>query len=58
MSVIIVEPGAFRTEFLGRSIGVARTRIAAYDATSGQARDYRETNSESRLVIRSAVSKL
>ena len=45
MSVIIVEPGAFRTEFLGRSIGVARTRIAAYDVTSGQARDYRETNS-------------
>ena len=45
MSVIIVEPGAFRTEFLGRSIGIARTRIAAYDAISGQARDYRETNS-------------
>lgn len=30
MSVIIVEPSAFRTEFLGRSIGMARTRIAAY----------------------------
>jgi NAD(P)-dependent dehydrogenase (short-subunit alcohol dehydrogenase family) len=39
ISVIIVEPGAFRTDFLGRSIASAANRIAAYDATSGRTRD-------------------
>jgi NAD(P)-dependent dehydrogenase (short-subunit alcohol dehydrogenase family) len=44
ISVIIVEPGAFRTDFLGRSIGGAKTRLAEYEATAGQARAYREGN--------------
>ena len=42
--VIIPEPGPFRTEFLGRSIAVARREIAAYEATGGGARSYRESN--------------
>jgi NAD(P)-dependent dehydrogenase (short-subunit alcohol dehydrogenase family) len=39
ISVIIVEPGAFRTDFLGSACAAAN-RIHAYDATSGRARDY------------------
>lgn len=42
--VIIVEPGAFRTDFLGRSIAVAAKHIAAYDDTAGHARRYRESD--------------
>ncbi len=42
--VIIPEPGPFRTEFLGRSIAVARREIEAYEATGGGARSYRESN--------------
>lgn len=40
--VIVVEPGAFRTNFLGRSIGMATTRLDAYDDTVGQIRALRE----------------
>ena len=42
--VLIVEPGPFRTEFLGRSIAVARQQIEAYSATGGAARAYRDGN--------------
>lgn len=42
--VIIVEPGPFRTEFLGRSITVAKRQIADYAATGGTARAYRDSN--------------
>lgn len=42
--VLIVEPGPFRTDFLGRSIAVARQRIEDYSATGGAARLYREGN--------------
>jgi NAD(P)-dependent dehydrogenase (short-subunit alcohol dehydrogenase family) len=42
ISVIIIEPGAFRTDFLGRSISTAATQIADYERTSGTARVYRE----------------
>ena len=42
--VIIPEPGPFRTEFLGRSIAVARREIDAYAATGGGARSYRTGN--------------
>jgi NAD(P)-dependent dehydrogenase (short-subunit alcohol dehydrogenase family) len=38
--VTIVEPGPFRTDFLGRSGVVAKTRIADYDATAGNMRKY------------------
>ena len=44
LSVIIVEPGPFRTEFLGRSIATARAEIDAYAETSGKLRHYRDTN--------------
>ena len=44
LHVIIVEPGPFRTEFLGRSIKTAKNEIAAYAETSGKLRHYRDTN--------------
>ena len=42
--VIIVEPGAFRTEFLGRSIASASLRLPEYDGTSGVTRDFSAAN--------------
>ena len=42
--VLIVEPGPFRTEFLGRSIAVARRQIDDYATTAGPARIYREND--------------
>ena len=44
LAVIIVEPGPFRTEFLGRSINTARNEIPAYADTSGKLRAYRDGN--------------
>lgn len=44
LKVIIVEPGPFRTEFLGRSIKTARQEIAAYAETAGKLRQYRDSN--------------
>ena len=38
--VTIVEPGPFRTDFLGRSGVEAEQRIADYDQTAGKARQY------------------
>src|ERR1700733_11905803 len=38
--VTVIEPGPFRTDFLGRSGVVAKTRIADYDATGGNMRKY------------------
>ncbi len=42
--VVIVEPGPFRTEFLGRSITMAAKEMPEYAASSGKRRHYRETN--------------
>lgn len=36
--VLIVEPGAFRTDFAGRSLRGGQTRIADYDKTAGPRR--------------------
>ena len=44
IAVIIVEPGAFRTDFLGRSINAAKVELPAYEATVGKARAYRDSN--------------
>jgi NADP-dependent 3-hydroxy acid dehydrogenase YdfG len=38
--VTVIEPGPFRTDFLGRSGVVAKIRIADYDATAGGMRKY------------------
>jgi len=38
--VTIIEPGPFRTDFLGRSGVEAKQRIADYDATAGKTREY------------------
>src|SRR3984885_16175840 len=38
--VTIIEPGPFRTDFLGRSGVVAKTRIADYDKTAANMRKY------------------
>lgn len=43
IAVIIVEPGPFRTDFLGRSIAAARTVLPAYEKTVG-VRAYRDSN--------------
>jgi NAD(P)-dependent dehydrogenase (short-subunit alcohol dehydrogenase family) len=40
--VTIIEPGPFRTDFLGRSGVVAKQRIADYDQTAGKTREYRD----------------
>lgn len=40
--VTIVEPGPFRTEFLGRSGVVAQKTIPAYSSTAGKTREYFE----------------
>ncbi len=42
--VLIVEPGPFRTDFLGRSGQQAALRMPEYDATAGKTRDYMGTN--------------
>lgn len=42
--VIIVEPGPFRTGFLGRSINLAARQMPEYAASSGRRRLYCETN--------------
>nr|WP_231957665.1 SDR family NAD(P)-dependent oxidoreductase [Paraburkholderia tropica] len=44
LRVIIVEPGPFRTDFLGRSIALARRRISDYDPTAGKRCVYRDSN--------------
>lgn len=44
LKVIIVEPGPFRTEFLGRSMAAAAREIDAYAETVQARRRYRETN--------------
>ena len=43
ISVTVVEPGSFRTDFLGRSGKEAEATIDAYDATAGKAREYLRT---------------
>jgi short-subunit dehydrogenase len=40
--VTIVEPGPFRTDFLGRSGAAAAKQIADYDTTAAKARQYQE----------------
>jgi hypothetical protein len=40
VKVTLIEPGPFRTEFLGRSGVEAKQRIADYDATAGKTREY------------------
>jgi len=44
VKVIIVAPGPFRTEFLGRSINAARNEMPAYAETSGVTRRYAAEN--------------
>jgi NAD(P)-dependent dehydrogenase (short-subunit alcohol dehydrogenase family) len=40
IKLTIVEPGPFRTDFLGRSGVAAAKRVEDYDATAGNARRY------------------
>jgi NAD(P)-dependent dehydrogenase (short-subunit alcohol dehydrogenase family) len=44
ISVIIVEPGPFRTEFLGRSISAAKREMPEYAKTAGMFRSYKADN--------------
>jgi NAD(P)-dependent dehydrogenase (short-subunit alcohol dehydrogenase family) len=43
--VMVVEPGPFRTDFLGRSGVEAAQRIGDYEPTAGKTREYFETQS-------------
>jgi len=43
--VTIIEPGPFRTEFLGRSGRLAQRELPEYTATASKARDYLRTQS-------------
>ena len=43
--VMVVEPGPFRTEFLGRSGVEAKERISDYEPTVGKTREYFQTQS-------------
>ena len=43
--VMVVEPGPFRTEFLGRSGMEAKERISDYESTAGKTREYFQTQS-------------
>ena len=43
--VTVVEPGPFRTDFLGRSGKLARQELIDYAATAGKAREYLRTQS-------------
>jgi NAD(P)-dependent dehydrogenase (short-subunit alcohol dehydrogenase family) len=49
ITVTIVEPGAFRTEFLGGSITVAKNKLPAYDKTSGVTRTFSTDNNGKQL---------
>ena len=44
IAVIIVEPGPFRTDFLGRSISVAKKEMPEYAETAGVFRTFRADN--------------
>lgn len=44
IAVIIVEPGPFRTDFLGRSISAAKKEMPEYAATAGMFRAYQVNN--------------
>src|SRR5215469_5294021 len=43
--VMVVEPGPFRTDFLGRSGAEAKQRISDYEPTAGKTREYFQTQS-------------
>ena len=43
IKVLVVEPGPFRTDFLGRSGQEAAERIPDYDSTAGRTREYFHT---------------
>jgi NAD(P)-dependent dehydrogenase (short-subunit alcohol dehydrogenase family) len=43
IKVIVVEPGAFRTDFAGRSLQQSRTAIADYAETAGRRRKENDT---------------
>jgi NAD(P)-dependent dehydrogenase (short-subunit alcohol dehydrogenase family) len=45
VNVTVIEPGPFRTDFLGRSGKLAAREIPEYAGTAGKAREYLETQS-------------
>jgi NAD(P)-dependent dehydrogenase (short-subunit alcohol dehydrogenase family) len=47
IGVMIVEPGPFRTDFLGGSMAYSEKRLEEYEGTAGKARKYQETNNGS-----------
>ena len=49
IGVTIVEPGPFRTDFLGGSLSMAESRLPDYDKTAGKTRDYQRDNNGSQI---------
>jgi len=47
IGVTIVEPGPFRTDFLGGSLAMVKSHIPDYDETAGKTRSYQEENNGS-----------
>ena len=47
ISVTVVEPGPFRTDFLGGSLATVKQHIPAYDDTAGKTRQYQQSNNGS-----------
>jgi NADP-dependent 3-hydroxy acid dehydrogenase YdfG len=45
IKVILIEPGAFRTDFAGRSLTQSKEVIADYERTAGQRRKEKDTSS-------------
>ena len=44
IGVTVVEPGPFRTDFLGGSLAMVKNHIADYDDTAGKTRAYQKNN--------------
>jgi len=47
IGVTVVEPGPFRTDFLGGSLRMVENHLPEYDQTAGKARDYQRDNNGS-----------
>jgi NAD(P)-dependent dehydrogenase (short-subunit alcohol dehydrogenase family) len=66
IGVTIVEPGPFRTDFLGGSLAMVENHLPDYDATAGKTRNYQKENDGSqagdpvrgaKAIVEAVVSK-
>jgi NAD(P)-dependent dehydrogenase (short-subunit alcohol dehydrogenase family) len=57
IKVMIVEPGPFRTDFLGGSLTMAKKELPDYKATAGKTREYQQTNNGTQAGDPAAAAK-